>query len=438
MTELRLDHITRIDRVWLDDKHTFKRKPPQGGSWRYFRIVVDGTCNGCERHADLGGGRHREYLRLAFPMKTDAERHVLALSADAYRGLIEISDNTTTAEWLRVWRDEYLGRVSERTRESYVQIVDQHLIPGLGHVPLSELDDKAINAFYRAQTAKGLSSSTVNKHHTILSMALGVATKKKRLRRNPADSSTNDIVLPSRTGPDAKRKHRALSDSDMDLLLQTVEGDELLEVPIALALLAGLRAQEVLALRWSDVDFDRRMIRIEQALEQTRGENGEPVLRFKAPKSDKGRRGIPLSDDLAAILTRWRSSRSEKGLAYTADSALVFPSNAPDATPQTPLARTALSNRWVKWKYLKEHKAIFGDVTYHDLRHTAASFWLRHGIPLFRVSRWLGHANIAITADTYGHEAPDEADAEELSALHAGIRKARGAVVELPKKNANG
>jgi integrase len=434
MSELSLSRISRIDRAWLDEGYAFKRRPAGGGA--FYRVVVDGTCSACEKHPRPA--RHLEYLRLPFPSKTEARRYVTALNADVQRGMVTPAglgsqEYETVGAWLAEWRDNRLGSVTKRTRESYVQIVDTHLVPALGSVRLQELDEDAVNAFYRAQTAKGLSSSTVNKHHTILSMALAAAVRRHHLTRNPADPRANEITLPPRTGRESRtREHFALSDEQIDLLLTLVRDDRRLEVPVALAVLAGLRAQEVLALEWRDVDFERRLLHIERAVEQTRGEDGHPELRRKDPKSSAGIRAVPLSDDLAAILTRWHSRRGVASLAFVEPLALVFPDDhdwtgtAKDAAVRL-MARSRLSGRWANWTSLEDHKATFGATTFHDLRHSAASYWLRHGNPLFRVSRWLGHSNITITENIYGHEQPDHTDATRISAPLAAVRKRREA-----------
>lgn len=436
---LCLKKIVRVDRVWLDESHPFKKRPPGGG--KYYRFVVDGTCAGCERHQFPG--RHLEYLKLPFHSISDARRHVDELSVDLRRGRVAVVGNVTTREWLEEWRDEWIGDVTPRTREAYVQIVDSHLIPGLGDIPLAQLDDAAINSFYRGQTAKGLGPSTVQKHHVILAMALKMAVKKGRIRHNPADTDTNDIRLPSaKDAHERSSRHKALTDEQIGLLLSLVSGRRDIEVPVALAVLAGLRAQEILALRWSDVDFDASLLHIERALEQTSGENGAPVLRLKSPKSKAGRRAVPMVDALSTVLVRWHDQRAAEGLSRglgdrpVAPSALIFPDDrAGGCDPDALMPRTVISHRWARWKHEGDNAAVFGDTTFHDLRHTAASHWLRHGEPLFRVSRWLGHATIGITANIYGDEEPTSEDAKRMSERQRGVIDARrGMATKIPKE----
>jgi integrase len=448
MSEIGLKSIVRIDRVWLDERHTFTRKPAAGG--RYWRIVVDGTCNGCQRHTLPA--RHLEYLKVAFPSVTEARRYANALLADVQRGIIvpaveTVARPVTVGEWLKRWITDadYIGDISPVTLQSYTQIVNDHLIPAFGALQLEELSAREhINSFYRAQTEKKLSSSTVNKHHVVLSMALSAAVQEGHLTRNPADPRANKIVLPPRKGRDSrKREHHALTDEQIGMLLNRVAGSDLLEVPVALAVLGGLRAQEILGLEWRDVDVKGRLLHVRQALQQTRGEDGHPVLKLKDPKSEHGKRAIPLSDELAAILTRWRAERAAIDLMLTDPGALVFPEDRtvirdPKQASTRLLARSALSGRWLAFAQRDENADILAGVTFHDLRHGAATFWLHHGIPLFRVSRWLGHADIGITANIYGHEEPDANDAELISVAMAGVKRPKGPdgadVVQLRKQ----
>jgi integrase len=183
------------------------------------------------------------------------------------------------------------------------------------------------------------------------------------------------------------------------------------------------------------VDFspNGRLIHIRHALEQTRAEDKTPELRIKEPKTNAGRRTIPLSTALADVLVRWRSSRAESDLALTAGDALVFPEDEGTIGPRTLMARSRLSGRWTNWRARPENVDAFGDVTFHDLRHSAASYWLRHAEPLFRVSRWLGHASINTTASIYGHETPDQDDAARISEPLDRIRAKHGQVVEIDR-----
>lgn len=453
MIELKLDKVARVDRAWLeldreqaDKPFEYASRPPQGGKWRYYRIVFDGTCDGCAKHSRPT--RHLEQRKMSFPTRTDADRFVAQVNADAQRGQVVVEAPApeqpsveTVGEWLAEWRDKWTGNITPRTLESYVQAVDGHLIPKLGHIPLAELDDTAVNEFIAGQVAKGYKPSTVHKHHVVLAIALNKAVKRKRLAHNPADTKSNDITLPSLADPGAKREHHVLTDDQTDALLHLIHG-HVLEVPAALALLAGLRAQEALALRWRDVDFDRHLIHVNQALEQTRAADGSPVLRIKAPKSKSGKRAVPMDDVLEAVLMDWRKTLVARDLAesgtsarWTAPDALVIADDM-DRNPLAPMSRNRLSTRWHQWRVDDDIAAVIGDVTFHDLRHSAASYWLRHGVPLFRVSRWLGHANIAITANVYGHENPDESDAEFLSGLRSRTRAEREQVIDIKSKTA--
>jgi integrase len=97
-----------------------------------------------------------------------------------------------------------------------------------------------------------------------------------------------------------------------------------LRIPAMVALFTGMRLGEVLALRWSRVDLDRKVLEVREALEQTKTHG----IRFKKPKSKAGRRDITLPDVLVDALREHRKSmlelRMQLGLGRLPDDALLF------------------------------------------------------------------------------------------------------------------
>jgi integrase len=160
------------------------------------------------------------------------------------------------------------------------------------------------------------------------------------------------------------------------------------------ALFAGLRLGEVLALRWSNVDLDAKVIRVREALEQTTAHG----IRFKEPKSRAGRRDITLPDILVAALREHRKAQLELRLQLGAgrlpDDALLFA----DINGR-PLNPNAISMRWCEFA----ESIGMPDVTFHGLRHTHASQLIDQGVDIVTISKRLGHAKPDITLRTYAH-----------------------------------
>jgi integrase len=163
-----------------------------------------------------------------------------------------------------------------------------------------------------------------------------------------------------------------------------------------MAIAVGLRPSKALGLRWSDVDFDTRVVRVRHALE--RRPDGYAL---KQPKSRTSRRNIPLPDACVAALAdhryRQHAERLVAGPAWT-DLDLVF------STPTgAPLHRTEVSRQFKKLL----GSAGLPDRRLYDCRHTAASFLLAQGVSPRVVMETLGHSSFSLTMDTYAHVLPE-------------------------------
>lgn len=158
-----------------------------------------------------------------------------------------------------------------------------------------------------------------------------------------------------------------------------------------------------MALRWCDVNLDRGLIRVERSWDAKEG----PV----APKSRVGRRTVPIPEVLRAFLAA-QQLRS----AWTEREALVFGRTALTPFPaEQPLRRAKAA-----WK-----AAGLTAITLHEARHTFASLMIAAGVNAKALSTYMGHANIQITFDKYGHLMPgNEGEAAQL--LDAYLEAASG------------
>jgi integrase len=177
-----------------------------------------------------------------------------------------------------------------------------------------------------------------------------------------------------------------------------------------LALFVGLRRSEILALKWNAVDLDRKTLRVVEALEET-GEG----LRFKAPKSRAGKREVALPDIVVSVLreqwTRQSEQRMKLGAGRAPADALIF-SRLDDG----PLSPNALSKEWSK-----AAASIGVAATFHALRHTHVSHLIEAGVNVVKISKRVGHADIATTLNEYAHlfDAREDKSAEVINAAVA-------------------
>jgi integrase len=160
------------------------------------------------------------------------------------------------------------------------------------------------------------------------------------------------------------------------------------------ALFTGVRRGELLALRWRNTDLDSKIIRIREALEETKVHG----IRFKRAKTKNGQRDVTLPDIVVDALREHRRQQLELrmslGRGKLPDGALVFP--GADGGPQSP---RGFSGDWAE----VAERIGMGDITLHALRHTHASQLIDAGVDVVTISKRLGHASPNITLQIYAH-----------------------------------
>jgi integrase len=176
-----------------------------------------------------------------------------------------------------------------------------------------------------------------------------------------------------------------LQPEELDAVIRAVPDDKLgtVERPLYLcAAMTGMRQGELLAIRWIDIDWTARRVRVVDTF--TRG-------RFGTPKSDKGR-SIPVPDRLAAELDRHQRS------AFQDDNDLVF------CHPETGnvLDPSKLRKRFVE----AVARARVEEIPFTSCATRSAPRWLRRARQLRAIQEWMGHAD-AKTTEIYAHYAPD-------------------------------
>jgi integrase len=249
-----------------------------------------------------------------------------------------------------------------------------------------------------------LSPQTILHHHRILSEALKQAVQLQLLIRNPADA-----VKPPRV-PD--RVVKVLNHAEIQWLLELAEGTRCY-VPIMLAVCAGLRRGEILALRWSDLDWDNAVLRVERAVEETKTSVG-----MKPPKSKRGRRRVTLPSIAIEALKQHRSYQDE----YRAKLGPDYEDNGliccvEDGRLWTPSAFTSA------YRDLLRRRKLTGP-NFHALRHAHASHLISQGTDVATVSARLGHSRTGFTLDTYVHQLPGQ-DEQAAQRLDVALRAAR-------------
>jgi integrase len=342
---------------------------------------------------DSATGRRITRYRTVRGSKRDAQRELRAILTALDGGNFADSAKLTVGQWLQKWLAEAQHSVTRKTHERYREIVALHLVPALGTIPLGKLQPMHVQAYYGQALASGrrdgkggLSATTVRQHDRVLNVALKRARSLKLLAANPVEDTSRPKV--------AHHEIKVLEPDESATLLAAARGHRLFAI-IFITLGTGLRRGEVLGLRWTDLDLERRVLTVAQSLEQTRA-----GLTFKAPKTRLSRRTIALSASLVEALQTHRAQQAAERLALGMGrdpAGLVF--TRMDGSPIWPDSLTKTFATLVG-------RAKIPRITFHGLRHTHATDLLRAGVHPKIASERLGHASISITMDTYSHALP--------------------------------
>jgi integrase len=267
---------------------------------------------------------------------------------------------------------------------------------------------------------KGLSPTTAHHALVTLRVALNRALKWGLVARNVAALADPPKQRSAPIAPLTVEQARAL--------LATAEraqpGGHRLHGLLTVALSAGLRAGELLGLRWDDVDLKRGTVTVRHALEELpmkdRGPGADAAgWRLSEPKSASSRRTLPLLRSARSALTAQRTRVLEARLVAgprwqeQGGGGFVFPSGV-----GTPLG---YRNMVREYDELLEAAGV-PHTRFHNLRHTCASFLLASGADMRTIMAVLGHSQISLTANTYTHVLPAVLDdaAAKLEALLTG------------------
>ena len=323
-----------------------------------------------------------------FKTEKDALAKQLELRTQLTQGTLTTGPQQTVKQFLEYWLED-VSKPSRRTRTyvDYRVIVRKHLIPGLGHIKLQKLTLRDIQAFYARKLRGGTSAGRIEDIHRVFHAALEQARREKLIVVN----ACTDVQLPRQE----EKEITPLAPEQAKLLLQKVK-EHRLEMLLTLALVTGMREGELLALRWSDIDFEAEALQVRRTVQYITGYG----FVENEPKTAKGRRKIVLPHFVVHALTLHHIKFLKKSTEVGADWQeynLVFPGNNGKFMHAETLRRRFK-------KVLVE--ADLPLVKFHDLRHSAATLLLSMGVPPKVVQEILGHSNISITMNVYTHVLP--------------------------------
>ncbi len=334
--------------------------------------------------------------------RADAQKELRRRLTALDRGVYVDPSALTVADYLDSWlADVAPASVGPKALERYRGLCKNQIKPHLGSIQLQRLRPADISGWLQALGKTGISVGSIRLAHTVLRTALAHAAAVEIVERNVAS-----IIKPP-TVPRAEVE--ILNAEQIADVLRKLEGHSIYPI-VALAIGTGARRGELAGLRWSDIDFDAAMVRIQRAIEKTTSS-----IRVKAPKSAAGRRTVSLPTFAVDALRDHRRQTLELRFATGAGA---LPADAPvfgDLDGNWPNPQSITEH----WRAAVKSRAL-PKVTLHALRHSHASALIAGGLDVVTVSRRLGHASPALTLSVYSHLFTNK-DAEAAAAIDAAL-----------------
>lgn len=259
------------------------------------------------------------------------------------------------AQLCEEYRRQHLPVLKPRTQAVYEGHIAT-LKTCFGDRYIDELRKADVASFVARQKASGLKPPTIRRYLATLSSMLTFAARCGWLGQNPM------IGFDKRSVPEPPPRSRFLSKQEFRQLHDAAEPH--LRPLLVFAVNTGMRLEELLSLKWEQVDLDRREVRL-------------TVTKSNRP------RVVPLSDGAVAVLV---------AISRLGQSRFVFTN-----------AKTGHRFKTIKRSFRTAcRRAGLRDVRFHDLRHTFASWAIQSGVDLYRLSRILGHTTLQMTT-RYAH-----------------------------------
>ncbi len=361
------------------------------------------------------------------------------------------TDRMLFDEFADKWLEDIKGDLAYSTYESYKLLVDKRIVPYFKSYKLSNIKTPLIEAFYKTLT-KDYSYGSIKKCSNVLSGMFKTAIRWDMIEINPCQNAR----LPKKNEEDTGLKYFTPQQSlmflkSLDMVYETVyKGHDRIDdtgkpyhvndytenhkvatqykVFFTLSLFCGFRKGETLALKWSDIDFQKREIAITKAVGKT-----ETGVALKKPKTATSVRKVPFPEQIIPVLKEYRKEyrllrlslgsawKGNDNLFIQADGALMYRS-----TPYQFFKRHI--KRYNQWVEAHEEQAksegleVLPDIPLHGLRHSCATLLNYLDVNIIDIAKFLGHARSSTTMDIYAHSF-EEQKREAVNKLEGFLQK---------------
>ena len=348
----------------------------------------------CQRKDGLYTGRFiskrtGKSVQKYFPKLQDCRRwYADATFQDKHGGIDASSDMTVTA-WFEYWIDNIKGdSIRPNTIRNYKERFEYNIKKCIGNMTMSDVKPMHCQNVLN-QMKDDYKTSTIYQTRITLYCMFSDAVENDVILKNPVTRQVKYNI-----GQESKTV-RALTIDEQKRFLEVAKGTSNYN-QYAFILQTGLRTGELIGLKWSDIDFKKKVIHIERTMEY-RYSVGE--WRIGEPKSKSGYRDVPLTEEAIAILKNQKEKLKSTKVINMQFSDFVFLSRKGEPTKNSAYDTTL---------FKLCDKAGIDRFSMHVLRHTMATRCIEGGMRPKTLQVLLGHSNVGITMRIYVHVTEEE------------------------------
>jgi integrase len=362
------------------------------GNNRYKMVICSGF--------NAKGKRDRRSKTVTAMSKKELENMYAGFKTAVRTGLFMNNSNLTFREFIETqWLvDSEVANLAPKTLYRYKEMLDQRILPEIGHIKLSDITRNHIVKLYEAMAQEGsrldgreggLSNRTITHHHRMLSKIFNTAVLWELIPASPMR-----MVKPPKV---TRNVASFYNDEEVFTLIEHLnkldESQFKYKVLIMLALFTGMRRGELMGLEWRDIDFDKRTIEICRTSQYLPGKG----TFTKEPKNELSNRTVTIPVSIVELLKDYQlhqeKQRQQIANLWKASERLFTTWDGEPMRPDT-------ISSWFG-KFIKKHNLPY--VTFHGLRHTNVSLLIADGVDIRTIASRVGHSNPTTTLNLYSH-----------------------------------
>lgn len=347
------------------------------------RKRADGTL---EKRFTIDGKRYSIYGKNAKEISQKEQEIRKKIEAGIYTDNRNLTLDQYFAEWLAGKRNGTKGN----TLKTYKSYYYKHISPRIGGRKVQQIERREILNLQK-DISESLAVTTCNGVMRTLKVVLNDAVHDDIIVKSPADG----IKALKEADKATETYHRALTEQEQKDVMQEMAKDYYYEF-VSLLLCTGMRIGEAAALAWSDIDYKQNVIHVTKTV--TFNEDG--TVNIGSPKSEAGKRDIPLNETIKGVLS---SQRKKLGNILPMNDNRVFASVYGGIVHNHAINR-AISDALAR---LEEQGKPIEHFTAHALRDTFATRYIEQGGSPQTLKTILGHSSLAMTMDLYSHVLPN-------------------------------